>query len=66
MILVPVAFVFHFTVPVQPVAVKVAVSLLHKLVLSGAMVGAVGVVPVVIVTTLDAPLVPQLLLHVAV
>ena len=65
-ILVPVAFVFHFTVPVQPVAVKVAVSLLHKLALSLATIGADGVVPVVMVTTLDAPLVPQVLLHMAV
>ena len=64
-ILEPVALVFHLTVPLQPVAVNVAVSLLHRLVLLVAIVGAFGVVPVVIVTTFDTPLVPQLLLHVA-
>ena len=65
-ILVPVAFVLQVTVPAQPVAVNVAVSLLHRLVLLVAIVGAFGVVPVVMVTTFDAPLVPQLLLQVAV
>ena len=65
-ILVPVAFVLHLTVPVQPSAVNVAVSLLHRLTLFVAIVGAFGVVPVVIVITFDTPLVPQLLLHVAV
>jgi hypothetical protein len=64
--LVPVALVLHFTVPpVHPVAVNVAVSLLHKAVFDGLITGAVGVVPVVMVTTFDAPLVPQALLHVA-
>jgi hypothetical protein len=64
-ILVPVAFVFHFTVPLHPVAVKIAVSLLHRLALLLAIIGALGVVPVLIVNTFDTPLVPQLLLHVA-
>ena len=64
--LVPVAFVFHFTVPVQPDAVKVAVSLLHKLGLLLAIIGAVGAGIVVMVTTFDAPLVPQVFIHVAV
>jgi hypothetical protein len=63
---VPVAFVFHFTVPVHPVAVKIAVSLLHRLILLLAIVGAIGVEPVVITIGADEPLVPQLLLHVAV
>ena len=64
--LVPVAFVFHFTVPVHPVAVNVAVSPLHKLFFVVATVGAGGVVPVVIIIASDATLVPQLLLQVAV
>ena len=64
--LVPVALVLHFTVPpVHPVAVNVAVSLLHKAGFDGLITGADGVAPVVIVTTFDAPLAPQLLLHVA-
>ena len=62
----PVALVLHFTVPEQPVAVNVAVSLLHKLDLLLDIIGAFGVLPVVIITAFDAPLVPQLLLHVAV
>ena len=66
MILVPVAFVFHFTVPLQPVAVKVADSLPHKLVLLLAIVGALGEPPVVIITAFDAPLVPQAVVQVAV
>ena len=66
MMLVPVAFVFHFTTPLQPVAVKVAVSLAHKLDLSLEIIGALGVLPVVMITAFDAPLVPQVLLHVAV
>jgi hypothetical protein len=62
----PVAFVLQVNVPAQPVAVNVAVSLLHRLVLFVAIVGAFGVVPVVMVITFDTPLVPQLLLQVAV
>jgi hypothetical protein len=65
MMLVPVALVLHFTVPPQPVAVKVAVSVPHKLVLLLAIVGADGFPPEVIVITLDAPLVPQLLTQTA-
>lgn len=63
--LLPVAFVLHFTVPLQPVAVKVAVSVPHKLVLLLATVGADGFPPEVIVIILDAPLVPQLLTQMA-
>jgi hypothetical protein len=63
--LVPVAVVLQVTVPVQLVAVKVAVSLLHRLNLLLAMVGAFGLLPVVIVAMFDALLLPQLLLHVA-
>jgi hypothetical protein len=62
----PLAFVLHLTVPVQPSAVNVAVSLLHKLDLLLVSIGAPGVLPVVIITAFDAPLVPQLLLQVAV
>jgi hypothetical protein len=62
----PTAPVFQVTVPAQPVAVKVALAPLHKLVLLAEMLGAFGVLPVVIITEFDAPLVPQLLLQVAV
>ena len=58
--LLPVAPVLHVSVPVQPVAVKVAVSLPQMLVLLAVTVGAGGVEPVVMVTTFDTPLVPQL------
>ena len=64
-IVVPVALVLHFTVPPQPVAVKVAVSVPQRSVLLLAMVGADGLPPVVIVITFDAPLVPQLLTQTA-
>ena len=59
------AVVLHFTVPVQPLAVRIAPAPLHKLLLFATIVGAAGVLPVVIVTTFDTPLVPQLLLQVA-
>lgn len=65
-ILVVVALVLHFKEPLQPVAVKVAVSLPQILVLSVAIVGAVGVLPVVITMAFDAPLVPQVFIQVAV
>ncbi len=64
--LLPVALVLHFKLPVQPVAVNVAVSALHKLFLFDEITGAAGLLPVVITTTLLNPLSPQLLLHVAV
>ena len=64
--LLPVALVLHFTVPTQPLAVNVAVSLPHKLVLLLAIVGALGEPPVVIMTAFDAPLVPQEVVHIAV
>lgn len=63
--LVPLAPVLHFTVPPQPVAVKAAVSLPQSIVLVLAIVGAEGLPPEVIVITLDAPLVPQLLTQTA-
>ena len=64
--LLPLAFVLHLIVPVQPVALNVALSALHKLFLLLLITGAAGLVPVVITTTLLTPLSPQLLLHVAV
>ena len=62
----PVALVLHLTVPEQPVAIKFAVSLLHKLFLSLLITGEAGLVPLVITTALLAPLSPQVLLQVAV
>ena len=62
----PVAPVLHLMFPEQPLAVKVAVSLLHKLVLLVLINGADGFVPVLITIALLAPLSPQLLIHVAV
>ena len=64
--LLPVAFVLHLIVPAQPVALNVALSELHKLLLLVEITGAAGLLPVLITTTLLAPLSPQLLLHVAV
>lgn len=64
-ILLLLAPVLHFTVPPQPVAVRIAVSLPQSIVLVLAIVGADGLPPEVIVITLDAPLVPQLLTQTA-
>ena len=64
-ILVPVELLLQVTVPLQPVATKVAVSLLHRLVLLLAMVGAFGVPPENIVMIFDTPLVPQAFVQVA-
>jgi len=64
--LVPVAPLLQTTIPAHPVAVKVAVSLLHKLVLLALTVGGFVPLPVVMMTAFDAPLSPQLLLHIAV
>jgi hypothetical protein len=61
-----VAFVLHFTVPAQPMAVKVAVSALHKLVLSALIVGTAGGTPVVIVTGFELLDIPQTVVQVAV
>lgn len=62
----PVAPELQVTVPEQPVAVKVAVSVPQRLVLFAATFGAEGAPPDVIVTTADAGLVPQVFLQVAV
>jgi hypothetical protein len=66
MIEVPVEPLLHVTVPpAQPVADKVAVSLLHKVDLLVAIVGAVGALPAFIVIVFDELLVPQPFTHVA-
>jgi hypothetical protein len=65
-ILVVVALVLHFKVPLHPVAVKVAVSGPHKLVLLLAIDGVVGILPVVMTIAFEVPLVPQLFVQVAV
>jgi hypothetical protein len=62
----PVPPVLHTKLPLQPVAVNVAFSPSQQIVLFDEITGAVGVVPVVIVTTLLAELSPHTLLHVAV
>ena len=51
--------------PEQPLAINVAVSLAHKLVLLVLIKGADGLVTVLITTELLAPLSPQALLQVA-
>ena len=66
LIIVPVAFVLHLTVPLQPVAVKLTVSFPQTVNLLGVIVGVVGVTPVLISTKFDDELAPQLLLQVAV
>jgi len=57
--LLPVEPLLHLTVPPQPLAVKVAFSTPHKLILSALMVGADGVPPLVITNTFEVALVPQ-------
>ena len=61
-----VAPLLHLILPVQALAVKVAVSALHKLFLLVLMIGATGLVPVLMITILLAELSPQVLLQVAV
>ena len=63
--LLVVAPVLQVNLPLHPVAVNVAVSFVQILFLLVDTVGAVGVVPVVMVITFDAPLVPQLFTQVA-
>ena len=64
--LLVVAPVLHLIAPLQPVALNVAVSALHKLFLVLLITGAAGLLPVLITTTLLTPLSPQLFAHVAV
>ena len=59
LITVPVAFVLHFTVPIQPVAVNFAVSLPQTVSLSTLIIGVFGFSPVRISILLDDELVPQ-------
>ena len=62
----PVAFVLHFNVPLQPVAVNVAVSPVQIVVLSLVMLGVVGLTPVRITIEFEAMLVPQTVVQLAV
>ena len=61
-----IAPVFHLILPKQPAAVIVADSPLHKLFLFVLMIGAAGLVPVLITIALLMPLSPHVLLQVAV
>ena len=58
--------VLHTNVPEQALAVKVAVSALHKLFFVVLINGADGLLPVIIVNIFDAGLVLQMFSHVAV
>ena len=64
--LLVVAPVLHFKVPLQPVALKVALSLPQIVSLFVVILGVVGRGPVLIMIGLEAELLPQILLHVAV
>ena len=64
--LLPVAPVLQVIVPVHPAAIKAADSVVQISVLLDVTVGAAGFPPVVIVTGVEATLVPQAFLHVAV
>ena len=64
--LLPVAFVLHFNVPLHPVAVNVALSPAQIVVLSLVTVGVVGLTPVRITIELDALLVPHTVVQLAV
>ena len=66
MILVPVEPLLQMTVPLQPSAVNTAVSLLHNLSLVVAIVGVVGLGKKLITIGVEAVLLPQLVVHVAV
>ncbi len=65
-IVLPVAPVFHNKLPLQPLALNVALSPSQQISLVDVITGAAGVVPVVMTTTLLTPLSPQLLIHLAV
>ncbi len=66
LIVLPVAFVLHFKVPLQPLAVNVAVSPVQIVVLSLTIVGVVGLTPVLITIEFEALLVPQTVVQTAV
>ena len=61
----PLAPLLQLTLPTHPLAVNVAFAPSQQMVLSVDMVGAFGLLPVVITTGVEAPLAPQALLHVA-
>ena len=61
-----VAFVLHFNVPLQPFAVNVALSPVQIVVLSLVIVGVVGLTPVLMTIEFDALLVPQTVVQLAV
>ena len=61
--LLPVAFVLHLIVPLQPVALNVALSPLHKLVLVEEITGAAGFTPMPITISFDFGLTPQSVSH---
>ncbi len=65
-IVLVVAPVLHFRLPAQLLAVNVADSPVHKVFLLVMMIGATGLVPVLITRLLLMPLSPQVLLQVAV
>lgn len=62
----PVISLFHIIVPEQFSAVSVAFSVPHTCVLLAVMVGAAGAPPLLIVTDVEAGLVPQVVVQVAV
>jgi hypothetical protein len=64
--LVPVAVVLHVTVPLHPVAVKVAFSPSQHTVLSVAKTGIAGCGLLAITIVFEAPEVPQLVVQVTV
>jgi hypothetical protein len=66
LMLLPVAFVLHFNVPLHPLAVNTAVSPAQSVVLSLTILGVVGLTPVRITIEFDALLVPQTVVQLAV
>jgi hypothetical protein len=65
-ILVVVAPVLQFNVPLQPLAVKVELSPTHNIPLLDTMLGVVGLTPVRMIIEFDEMLVPQLFVQLAV
>jgi hypothetical protein len=61
--LLPLALVLHLIVPAQPVALNVAVSALHKLVLFDDITGAAGFTPLPITISFDFGLTPHIVSH---
>ena len=66
LIVLLVAFVLHFKLPLQPVAVNVALSPVQMVVLSLTIVGVVGLTPVLITIEFEALLVPHTVVQTAV